>query len=180
MPPAIQLGLGRQNPEASLRAPDPSSVGGEIASIESEDSCRAQSLCGNDQRRIREIHGVVGILIHELEGPSQRASIEKPHDGPIALQELAERRCSLATWVEQMKSLCENGLRGYEGLAHTFQDLASFGMSVVLRIKQGHEWPGVHQDHRRERLCWSTLRIACLALRADASAYPPGPRSSCS
>src|SRR5262249_55212410 len=62
-------------------------VGEEIAPIDRENLGRPQCLCGGNERRVGEVHWVVRVSIHQLEGSRERALGKEPHRDPLGVDE---------------------------------------------------------------------------------------------
>ena len=77
--------------------PAPYAIRLEIAPIDREDFRRAERFRRHDQRGIREIHGVVGVLLHQLERPLQGRAVEEPDQGPGTDDEIAQIAQKLQT-----------------------------------------------------------------------------------
>ena len=70
----------------AMAAPD--AVCGEVRFIQSKDFASLQGFSGRDHGGVREIHRMVRVLFHQLEGSRETQAIEEPHRKASPLDEL--------------------------------------------------------------------------------------------
>ena len=162
--------------EPSRCPADDRPVGCEVVAIEREDSSGPQRLRRYDQGRIGEIHRMIRIATHELERSFQRPLTEKPHPQAPRAHEALHRTGACARGPEQVKYFGQNRHRRHERTSQRLEDPLRARVGIVAGIEQSDERTRVDENHadRFRRRSW---RIAALARRAGAFAYPPGPRS---
>jgi hypothetical protein len=50
-----------------------------VAPIQCEHPSSAERLCGRGERRVRKVHRMVRVQLHELEGSREGGTVEQPH-----------------------------------------------------------------------------------------------------
>lgn len=84
----------------------------EVRSIQSKDFASLQGFGGGDHGGVRQIHRMVRVLFHQLEGTRETQAIEEPHRKTATLDELAHPVGADTLRLQHVKSLGEHGDRG--------------------------------------------------------------------
>src|SRR5436853_2382026 len=148
----------------------------EVPAVDREDLARAKGFGGGDERRVRKIHWLIAVLLHEFEGARQPVVVEEPHGEPAMHDEITDAIRADAVGPQHVEHFGEDGHGRAQGLADRFQRCDAPIVPRVPRIEEGHEGSRIDEDHRR---CFflSAARTARLTSVEAAIAYPPGPRS---
>lgn len=149
--------------------PLPNSIGREIATVDRKDFPKLQALGENDERGVGEIHRVVGILDHQLEGPDQSLVVQKQDIETATGNKIHQPLRANAGGGQQMEGFGEHGERRAQGLFDARQYAGASLVIAIGRVEQGDERSSVRQDHRS--CFWRiALETAVLAARAGATA----------
>lgn len=159
----------------TMAAPD--AVGREVLPIDREDFASRQRLGCDNQRCVREIHGVIRVTLHQLKGTRQCGGIEPPHRQAALQHELPKPIRSDCAWAKHVKCFREHGHSRSNRLAYGSQCRDTPLVLTVLRIEQCDKGPGIYQNHRPSFLR-TALRTPRRVAVDGAMVYPPGPRSS--
>ena len=149
----------------------------EVISIHGENLSSPQRFGRYDQRRVREVHRVIGVEQHQFKRASEGAGVEKPDRQTATLNELPESTGFSACRSEHVKRLGQYRDRCLHGLPQALQDCRTTAMVGVPAIEQRHQRPRVDQDHRRSFFLMAA-RTARFVSLDGAMADPPGPWSS--
>ncbi len=106
----------------------PGAVRGEIRFIQSKDSANLQGFSGRDHGGVREIHGMVRVLFHQLEDSRETQAIEEP-----------DRKASL------LDELRLQGLRNWQSLGCRTSSSTFSAASSSLTGTRGHRFTLVIQ-----------------------------------
>jgi hypothetical protein len=71
-------GVLTQNVYFDVAMPTSNAVSAKVGKVERKDFGCAQRVRRDDDRRIRQIHGVISVLFHQLERSCHRCVVQKP------------------------------------------------------------------------------------------------------
>jgi len=152
-------------------------VRGEVHSIQSKDLAGVQSFSGRDHRGVRQIHGMIRVLLHQLKGTRETPAIEEPHRKASPLDELAHSVRADTLRLQHVEGLGEHGDRGTQPFPQRPQGVRRSLMLPIPGIEKRDERPGVHENHLA-RFFFRRLRTVAPLSVEGPIAYPPGPKSS--
>jgi hypothetical protein len=148
MPLRVHPDFLTQDLESFVPVTDADTVGIEVSSIDGEDPADLQDLRRSHEGRVGEIHGVIRVLFHQLEGALQRVMVHEPDGDPTLQDEVPEPGGTLAGRVKDVEDLCQDRDRGGERLSDILQDGSTPDVLAISGIEEGHQGTGIDQDHR--------------------------------
>ena len=131
-----------------MPVPDADAIGVEISPINGEDPADLQDFSRAHERRVSEIHGVIRVLLHQLEGALQGVMVHEPDGDPALQDEVAKPGGTLTGRIKDVEDLCQDRDRRGECFADILQDGPTPDMLAIFGIEEGHQGAGVDQDHR--------------------------------
>src|SRR5712692_4750239 len=73
-----------------VAVPSANAIRLKVATIQCEHPSCAERLCGRGERRVRKVHRMVRVQLHELEGSREGGTVEQPHREATALDERSQ------------------------------------------------------------------------------------------
>src|SRR5947209_4779996 len=105
----------------------------EISAIDGEDSARAKRFGGGNERCVRQVHRMISVQLHELEGSTEPRSIKEPYRQSTVFHEFPQAIRANAGRSEHVKRLGEHGGGGENGLT----DLPQYPAAPVVLFVPG-------------------------------------------
>src|SRR5947209_18679936 len=119
-----------------------------VVTIDGKDLADFQHLGCRYEGGIREVHRMIGVLLHELEGAVECGLVQEPHRKSTPQDKISEPLRAQTSGIQKMKSFSQHGNGGYEAFPDSLENGVAAIVVLILRIKKGFERPGVNQDHR--------------------------------
>ena len=143
---------------------DASPIGFEVPPVECQDPTVAQSLGGDNERSVGEVHRMIGIVLHQLESANESRRVEEPDGDCAGEHEGVERGAPATTGREEMECFGEDRYGRVEPASLAPQRAAATVVAAVAGIEQSDQRAGVDQDQRRcfRRIAARIARLASL------------------
>ena len=116
-------------------------VRAEIIAVEGEDLAGLQALSRGDQGSVRQVHRVIGVLIHQSQGAGELRNIGLVHTHAALPQKDAQLDRAAAVPRQDVEHFGQDWPGRHQRRAKRFQAASAIVMVCVSRIKEGDEGP---------------------------------------
>ena len=126
-------------------------IDGEIVAVQGEDPADAFSFSNSDERRIREIHRLVGIFNHKLACARYICQAERHELHYSSRQHLPNSFLGFGKVCQQVHRFDEWRPHGDQGFLQALQAIDTLLVVLIIRVHQSYQRPSVDENHLRLR-----------------------------